>query len=493
MSLLFPSSSSSPSRPGFASAVLMLAVCISAGAGAGVAQAAPDAGSVSSWQTRADRSRLLAREPDRRFKPGQKALPLHIEVDSSQRFQTMEGFGASLTDASVWLMQQRMSETQRRALLEELFGRGPGGIGFDLTRLTIGASDFSRSHYSYLDLPPGQTDMALKAFSIEAARAELLPVVKSALAINPRLQVMASPWSAPGWMKQTDSLIKGRLKPEMYGVFSEYLVRYVDAFSAEGVPIFALTIQNEPHFEPPDYPGMRVDPAERAAVIGQHLGPLLERRGLKTQLIDWDHNWDELKSPLAVLADPVARRYVAGVGWHCYAGDVQAQTVVHEAHPDKDSWFTECSGGEWAPEWHKTLPWMMSNLVIGSTRGWAKGVLMWNMALDENHGPHLGGCKDCRGVVTIDSKTGEVTRNIEYYALAHASKFVRRGAQRIASPTKLGGLETVAFRNADDGSIALIVSNGEAQSRRFTVGQGPRRLAYTLPKHSVVTFTWAGQ
>lgn len=459
-------------------------------ASTGVVQAADTA---SSWQTRADRTRLLAREPDSHFKAGQKALPLHIEVDARQRFQTMEGFGAAISDASAWLIQQRMSEPQRRALLAELFGRGPAGIGFDLSRLTIGGSDFSRSHYSYLDLPPGQTDMSLAGFSIEPNRADVLPVVKAALAVNPQLQLMASPWSAPGWMKQTDSLIKGRLKPEMYGVFSEYLVRYVDAFAAEGVPIFALTIQNEPHHEPDDYPGMRVEPAERAALVGQHLGPLLAQRGMKTQLIDWDHNWDEVKSPLAVLADPVARRYVSGVGWHCYAGDVQAQTVVHEAHPDKDTWFTECSGGEWAPEWNKTLPWMMKNLVIGSTRGWAKGVLMWNLALDENYGPHLGGCKDCRGVVTINSKTGAVTRNIEYYALGHASKFVRRGAQRIASPAKVGGMDTVAFRNADDGSIALIVSNGEAQSRRFTVGSGARRFAYTLPKHSVVTFTWSGQ
>jgi len=456
----------------------------------GAAQAADTA---SSWQTRADRTRLLAREPDSQFKAGQKALPLHIEVDAGQRFQTMEGFGAAISDASAWLIQHRMSEPQRRALLAELFGRGPAGIGFDLSRLTIGGSDFSRSHYSYLDLPPGQTDMSLAGFSIEPNRADVLPVVKAALAVNPQLQLMASPWSAPGWMKQTDSLIKGRLKPEMYGVFSEYLVRYVDAFAAEGVPIFALTVQNEPHHEPDDYPGMRVDPAERAALVGQHLGPLLAQRGMKTQLIEWDHNWDEVNSPLAVLADPVARRYVSGVGWHCYAGDVQAQTVVHEAHPDKDTWFTECSGGEWAPEWHKTLPWMMKNLVIGSTRGWAKGVLMWNLALDENYGPHLGGCKDCRGVVTINSKTGAVTRNIEYYALGHASKFVRRGAQRIASPAQVGGMDTVAFRNADDGSIALIVSNGEAHNRRFTVGSGARRFAYTLPKHSVVTFTWAGQ
>lgn len=467
-----------------------LSLCLAGLALTHLAQAADIA---SSWQTRADRSRLLAREPDTRFKAGQKALPLHIEVDASQRFQTMEGFGAAITDASAWLIQQRMSEAQRKALLEELFGRGPNGVGFDLTRLTIGASDFSRSHYSYLDLPPGQTDMGLKAFSIEPNRAEVLPVVKSALAINPSLQVMASPWSAPGWMKQSESMIKGRLKPEMYGVFSEYLVRYVDAFAAEGVPIFALTLQNEPHNEPGDYPGMRVDPAERAAVFGQHLGPLLKQRGMKVKLIDWDHNWDELKSPLAVLSDPVARPYVDGVGWHCYAGDVQAQTVVHEAHPDKETWFTECSGGEWAPEWHKTLPWMMSNLVIGSTRGWAKGVLMWNLALDEKYGPHLGGCNDCRGVVTIDSKTGKVTRNLEYYALGHASKFVRRGAQRIASPAKVGGMETVAFRNADDGSIVLIVSNGEASSRRFSVGSGTSRFAYSLPKHSVVTFTWSSK
>jgi glucosylceramidase len=462
----------------------------------GLASLVQAADTASSWQTRADRSRLLAREPDSRFKAGQKALPLHIEVDASQRFQTMEGFGAAITDASAWLIQQRMNEAQRKALMEELFGRGPNGVGFDLTRLTIGASDFSRSHYSYLDLPPGQTDMGLKAFSIEPNRADVLPVVKSALAINPSLQVMASPWSAPGWMKQTESMIKGRLKPEMYGVFSEYLVRYVDAFAAEGVPIFALTIQNEPHNEPGDYPGMRVDPAERAVVFGQHLGPLLKQRGMKVKLIDWDHNWDEVKSPLAVLSDPVARPYVDGVGWHCYAGDVFAQTVVHTAHPDKETWFTECSGGEWAPEWHKTLPWMMSNLVIGSTRGWAKGVLMWNLALDEKYGPHLGGCNDCRGVVTIDSKTGAVTRNLEYYALGHASKFVRRGAQRIASPAKVGGMETVAFRNADDGSIVLIVSNGEASSRRFSVGSaegGERRFTYSLPKHSVVTFTWSSK
>jgi glucosylceramidase len=444
---------------------------------------------VVAWVTTGDKTRLLAREPGLAFA---EAAPLsaNIDVDSTKRYQTMAGFGASITDASAWLIQNRMSEAQRSALLQELFGRGADGIGFDFTRLTIGASDFSSRHYSLNDRPPGDTDMTLSTFSIDANRTDVLPVVKRALAINPKLQVMASPWSAPGWMKTTGSLIKGTLRPEMYGVFSQYMVRYVEAYAAEGVPIFALTLQNEPHFEPGDYPGMRLDPPMRAKLIGSHLGPLLAQRGLKTQLFDWDHNWNEPQSPFAVLADPVARPYVSGVAWHCYEGQVQAQSVVHDAYPDKDAWFTECTGGEWKPNWPETLPWMVSNLVIGSTRGWARGVLMWNLALDENHGPHLGGCKDCRGVVTIDSATGNVTRNLEYYALAHASKFVRPGAQRIDSTAAVDGVETVAFRNADDGSIALIACNSAADQRRVSVRHGGRTFAYVMPRESIATFVW---
>jgi glucosylceramidase len=276
----------------------------------------------------------------------------------------------------------------------------------------------------------------------------------------------------------------------MYDAFSLYMLRYVEAYAVEGVPVFALTLQNEPHFEPPDYPGMRLDPPARAKLVGQHLGPLLARRGLKTQLIDWDHNWDEPNSPMSVLADPVAYSYVSGVAWHCYAGQVGAQVTVHDAYPDKDAWFTECSGGEWKPQWSETLPWIVRNLVIGSTRGWAKGVLMWNLALDENYGPHLGGCTDCRGVVTINSANGEVTRNIEYYALAHASKFVRSGAQRIYSTALVDGVDTVAFRNADDGSIVLIACNSSPAARRFSVSADGRVFDYELPRESIATFTW---
>ena len=445
---------------------------------------------VQAYVTTGDQARLLERVSDVAFKPG-TAAPLVIDVDPRQRFQPITGFGAAITDASAWLIQNKMTPAQREALLRELFGPAPG-LGLSFTRLTIGASDFSRSHYSFDDMPPGQSDPELRHFSIEPNRADVLPVTQAALQINPQLKVMASPWSAPGWMKSTGSLVQGTLKPEAFAPFARYLSRYVSAYAAEGVPIFAITLQNEPHFEPKDYPGMRVDPAKRAAFIGGHLGPLFAREHPGVRILDWDHNWDEPGSPADVLEDPVAARYVAGVAWHCYGGDVRVQAALHDRWPDKETWFTECSGGEWAKDWPNNLQYFVRTLVIGTTRGWAQGVLLWNLALDENHGPHLGGCKDCRGVVTIDSRTGEVTRNVEYYALAHASRFVRPGARRIWSSSGYRDLDTVAFRNTD-GSLALLVTNGAKEARRFAVRVGGRSFAYELPAQSVATFAWAGR
>ena len=446
---------------------------------------------VQTWVTLTDQSRLLSREVDTHF-DSTTPLALNIEVDARKRYQEMVGFGANITDASAWLIQNRMSAQQRAALMEELFGRAPG-LGFSFTRLTIGASDFSRSHYTLNDVPYGQSDYPLDKFSIAPMHADVLPVVKRALAINPQLRVMASPWSAPAWMKSNGSLIEGVLLPQAYDAFARYLAKFADAMEAEGVPLYAVTVQNEPHFEPKDYPGMRVDSAARAKLIGEHLGPLFAQRAKSVRILDWDHNWDEPQAPLAVLADEKARPFVAGVAWHCYAGDVAAQSVVHDAYPDKETYFTECSGGEWKPHWRETLPWYMRHLILGTTRGWAKGVLMWNIALDENHGPHLGGCKDCRGVVTINSVTGEVTRNFDYYALAHASRFVRPGAYRIASTSGEQGLESVAFQNVDDQSIVLIVLNAADVPRRFSVAQQGQNFAYTMAEASVATFVWTAK
>lgn len=451
---------------------------------AGTAHAAP----VRAYLTTADQQHLLAPSE---VQPAAKAGAV-IRIDPRRQHQRIAGFGAALTEGSAWLIRHGLKDAARDALMRELFTREGDGLGFEFTRLTIGASDFSRRHYSLDDMPPGQTDPELRHFSLDPEREDVLPAVKQALALNPKLQVMASPWSAPGWMKTNDSLVQGQLKPEFYGAFANYLVRYVEGMRAEGVPIFALTLQNEPHFEPGDYPGMRLPPRARAEVVGQHLGPLLKSRGLKTQILEWDHNWDEPWSPLSMLSDATARRYISGVAWHCYAGDVSAQSEVARHFPQLDVWLTECSGGEWKPHWAETLPWITRNLIIGSTRHGARGVLMWNLALDPAHGPHNGGCTDCRGVVTIDPQSGRVTRNMEYYAFGHASRFVRQGARRVDSEGgdgKQTGLDHVAFTNPD-GSTVLIVCNSAAEARRFTVQAPGRRFAYELPASGVATFVW---
>ena len=472
-------------------AVMAIAGCRSGGVTSQMVDATePGLGApVSAYVTTGDRGRLLARDQAIRFRSiGSDTSLTTVTIDETQQFQSIVGWGAAMTDASAYLIQSRMTAEQREALLQELFGREPG-IGLSFVRVPMGASDFSRTHYSYDDRPGGQTDPALEHFSIDADRAEKLPALKRALAINPRLTLVGSPWSPPGWMKTSGSLIQGSLKPEFYPAFAQYFRRWIAAYEREGLPIFAVTLQNEPHFEPGDYPGMRLTPAQRADIIRNHMGPLFAQSGVDAQIWDWDHNWDELDSPLAVLGDAGARQYVAGIAWHCYGGDISVQTIVHERYPEKDAYFTECSGGQWAPVWADNLKWMVSKMVIGNARGWAKGVALWNLALDESYGPHLGGCGNCRGVVTINSATGQVTRNEEYYALAHASRFVRPGAVRIES-TASNELESVAFRNADDRSKVLIVLNGATVPREFAVRERESAFTYTLPAGGVATFTW---
>jgi glucosylceramidase len=445
---------------------------------------------VEVYITTGDRSKLLERQPDLPFGTSTATNATTIRVIPGLVLQEMVGFGASLTDASAWLIQNKLTEAQRERLLHDLFGPEPGA-GFSFARVDMGASDFALRHYSYDDVPAGATDFELERFSIDADRAATIPILKRALAINPRLRIMASPWSAPAWMKTTGSLIKGTLRPDAYAAFAEYFRRFVQSYAAEGIPLFAVTVQNEPHHEPDDYPGMRLDPPARAKFIGQHLGPLFERSGITTRILDWDHNWDEPNSPLAVLSDAAARNYVSGVAWHCYAGEVGAQVMVHDAHRDKDVYFTECSGGAWSPNFGDNLIWTVKHLIIGATRAYARGVLMWNLALDEKHGPHTGGCGNCRGVVTIDSRTGAVTRNEEYYAFAHASRFVRPGARRIMSGSFVDSLESVAFRNTDDGSFVLIVLNPSGAAREFTVRSDDRRAFVSVaPGRAVLTLRW---
>ncbi len=438
------------------------------------------------WMTSGDRSRLLSEQPSVVFStmPPETGRPV-VTIDTDRRYQTMVGFGASITDSSAWLIQTRLAPPARDALMRELFGRRDGGLGFSFTRVTVGASDFSLDHYSLADQP----DPTLAGFSTRRMEDYVFPTVRQALAINPDLKVMASPWSAPAWMKTNGSLIQGQLKPEYYSTYADYWLRYIRSAADHGVPTDYLSIQNEPDFEPDTYPGMRWGPQGRAAFIGGHLGPALAAAKFDAKILDWDHNWDKPEQPLGVLADPVAAAHVTGVAWHCYAGDVSAQGQVRAAHPDKDVFFTECSGGEWAAGFSESFSWMMKNLIIGSTEQWARGVLMWNLALDETHGPHAGGCGDCRGVVTIDQKTGAVERNQEYYAFGHASRFVLPGAVRIAS-VEPDGLQGVAFINPD-GRRVLILLNEGAQPVGFDIAEGSRRAAAELPARTAATYVWS--
>jgi glucosylceramidase len=441
------------------------------------------------WLTTADQSQKLAEQPAQ-IAVGPASGDEAITIDTSKHFQKMHGFGAAMTDASAQVLSQ-LPDDKRRAIMTELFSRKNGGLGLSFTRLTVGASDFSTSDYSYDDTSGNVPDPELSQFSIERAKKYVLPRTREALAINPDLLVMISPWSAPAWMKTTRSLIKGELVPQYYPAFANYLARTVEEFGREGVPVSMLTIQNEPNFEPDDYPGERVDPAQRADIIGHYVGPRFKALGLRTHILDWDHNWDHPEMPLAVLRDPAARQYISGVAWHCYNGDIAAQSPVHDAFPDTDAWLTECSGGDWSPKYAEVLGWMTDKLIIGAANNWSRGTLLWNLVLDPAHGPHAGGCTDCRGVVTVDPRTGAVTRNVEYYVLGHASRFVLPGAYRVATSKRSGEVEAAAFVNPDGSRVAILHRHSGA--RPVTIALDGKRYSVALPNGSVATLRWSAQ
>jgi glucosylceramidase len=430
---------------------------------------------VSAWLTTPDQTNLLTRQPDIAWTRNGKASGLTITVDERQSYQQMVGFGASFTDSSAWLVQQKLRARERTDLMKKLF-HPRAGIGLSFLRQPLGASDFTTcGNYSYDDVPAGQTDPTLANFSLEHDRVSIIPLLKQALHINPRLRIMATPWSPPGWMKSSDSMIGGTLNASAYEPYAHYLVKCIQAYAAEGVPLYAITPQNEPLHAPSGYPGMLLSYREEGDLIKNHIGPAFAAHGISTKILIYDHNWDTPEYPEA---------------FHGYAGDPSAQSRVHDAYPDKEIYFTECSGGDWSPDFVTNLQWMTKNLIIGTIRHWAKTVTLWNVALDEKNGPQNGGCTDCRGVVTIDQQRGTISYNVEYYVLGHVSTFVVPGAHRIASsPFESSGIEHVAFRNPD-GSKALLVLNDAPSSTTFTVQWNTRSFTSTLPAGTVATFTW---
>jgi O-glycosyl hydrolase len=442
------------------------------------------------WLTDLSGSARLSQQASLSFAPDSGFNPATITVDENAQFQQMEGFGASFTDSSAWLVYHRLSAAQRNELMTNLFSP-TSGIGLGLLRQPLGASDFSTiGNYSYDDMPAGQTDPNLTNFSINHDNASIIPVLKQALQINPSAKIIGTPWSPPGWMKTTGSMIGGNLKPEAYAPLANYFVKYIQAYQAQGLTVNYLTVQNEPLFIPTGYPGMGMAPSEQASFIKDNLGPALVASHLNTKILAYDHNWDAFNYPETVLADGAAAQYVSGVAWHWYGGDPNAQTRVHNEYPGKDAFITEASGGGWQGSDENGFREALS-LVINGTRSWARGVVLWNMALDPNNGPTNGGCDNCRGVVTIDQTSGNVTYNVDYYALGHASKFLKAGAYRLGSNTFGSNIEDVAFKNPD-GSKVLIVRNAGSTPSTFKVLWGNESFSYSLNAGAAATFNWSG-
>ncbi len=440
---------------------------------------------VQLWLTTADRSSLFALQPrPLQFSESRDALPV-IDVNDIAQYQPIDGFGFALTGGSAQLLM-RMEPAQRNSLLKELFATQGNDIGVSYLRVSIGASDMNDHVFSYDDLPAGETDVDLARFSVAPDRADVIPILKEILAIVPGIKILGSPWSAPAWMKTNGKSKGGNLKPEFYGVYANYLVKYIEGMKAEGLTIDAITIENEP-LNPKNTPSMVVFAPEQAALIAKYLGPAFQKADIRTKILLYDHNPDVPSYPLSILADPDAGKYVDGTAFHLYDGQASTFTNVHDEYPNKNLYMTEQSiGGR--PSGPLGIAAAVSRVLIGATRNWSRNVLLWNLAADLNYGPHTndGGCTMCQGAITLDGNN--VTRNLAYYALAHFSKFVRPGSVRVGS-NDLEQLSNVAFLTSD-GKMVLVVSNTGNFPKTFAVTYHGRSFTSTLPEESVGTYVW---
>jgi len=445
----------------------------------------PAKASVACWLTTPDKTALFAKQAVKLlFKKETKNDYPVIDINEAQTFQEIDGFGYALTGGSATLIHS-LPEAAQDALLKELFLADGTNIGISYLRVSIGASDLSDTTFTYDEMPAGQTDEQLQHFSIAPEYKDLIPVLKKIIALNPAIKILGSPWTAPTWMKTNNSFKGGSLQPAYYTAYAQYLVKYVQAMQQEGIVIDAITPQNEP-LHGGNVPSMVMLPAEQAAFIGSHLGPAFRSAGIKTKIIIYDHNADRPDYPITVLNDAGARPYIDGSAFHLYGGPITALSEVHNAYPDKHVYFTE----QWVGgpgKFPSDLQWHVSTLVIGATRNWSRNVLEWNLAADPAYKPHTkGGCTTCLGALTIDGDT--FTRNVAYYIIAHASKFVRPGAVRIAS-TVPAELNNIAFKTRDGKKVLIVVNNGKAP-QTFNIRYNGKVLTSSLGNGAVATYVW---
>jgi len=438
---------------------------------------------ISCWLTKPDKSALLLKQTGSLiFSAAANQYPTII-IDTTATYQGIDGFGFALTGGSAYMINNLTSAT-RGELLEELFLKNDNSIGISYLRVSIGASDLSASVFSYDDMPAGQTDVNLNNFSLGPDKVDLIPVLKSILLLNPKIKILGSPWSPPVWMKNNKNAVGGSLLPEYYEAYAQYFVRYINEMKSEGIPIDAITIQNEPE-NPNNNPSMVMTATEQRDFIKNNLGPAFQQAGLSTKIIVFDHNCDHPQYPITILSDPDASKYVDGSGFHLYAGDITALTTVHNAYPEKNIYFTE----QWVggpSNFGGDMQWHMQNVIIGATRNWSRNVIEWNLASDPSYDPHTnGGCSNCEGALTISSG---YTRNVSYYIIAHASKFVPAGSVRIKS-NLLTNLPNVAFKTPD-GRKVLIVLNNSNTGQSFNIGFKGLAAVTSLSSGSVATYVW---
>jgi len=440
---------------------------------------------VSVWLTTPDRSSLLTRQPHSLSFDKSGELP-EIDVDDKRKVQSIDGFGFALTGGSAQLLM-RMDASHRDAILHELFGTKNNEIGVSYLRVSIGSSDLNDHVFTYDDVPSGEKDVELSKFSLEPDRADVIPVLKQILAIDPKMKILGSPWSAPAWMKTSENAKGGSLKPEYYTTYANYFVKYIEGMKAEGIPIDAITIQNEPLNEK-NTPSMKMLATDQANFIKNYLGPAFRQAGISTKIILYDHNCDVPEYPLTILSDPDAIKYVDGSGFHLYGGDINAMSKVRNAYPDKNLYFTEQMVVDHPGDTTLKIASPVGRIVIGATRNWSRNVLLWNLAADPENKPHTdnGGCTRCEGAITLDGN--HVTRNVAYYAIAHAAKFVRPGSVRIES-SELESLPNVAFKTPD-GKDVLIVANDSDGSQSFQIHYNNKNVTTTLNGGAVATYVW---
>ena len=438
------------------------------------------------WLTNPDRSALLAEQSPKLAFTTTAPTGQVIDVNIAKTYQTIDGFGFALTGGSAMLIHH-MDAAKRAALLHNLFTTEGDSIGVSYLRVTVGSSDMNDHVYSYDDLPEGQTDPDMTHFSLAPDETDVIPVLKEILAINPKIKILASPWSAPLWMKTNAKAQGGVLLPEYYSAYAKYWVKYIEGMKAQGITIDTLTIQNEPLNEK-NTPSMLMLDSEQADFIEHDLGPAFQKAGIKTKILLYDHNLDHPAYVLSILKDPEANKYIDGSAWHLYGGKVEAMTQVHDAFPNKNIYFTEQSVNDRPGATTLGVAHPVARVLIGATRNWSKNVLLWNLAADPNAGPHTdnGGCPVCYGALTIDGDN--VTRLVAYYVIGHASKFVPPGSIRIDS-NALDNLPNVAFKTPD-GKQVLIVANSGDTPQNFAVRSKGKAFSTTLGAGSVGTYVW---